>query len=83
MTEAVVAALITAGASVAVQFIITLRGKNEQQRAAAAQSAVLLHRLDTLEEKVEKQNALFERIYKTEADMMVLKNRIEKYEVRC
>lgn len=83
MNEAIAAALIAAGASLAVQLIISFREKNERQRIAAAQSAVLLHRLDSLEEKVEKQNALFERLYKTEADMTVLKNRLESFEIRC
>jgi hypothetical protein len=73
MQEAVLAALITGAATVIVQFLISRRGRAEQEILLRRQVDLLIGRLDTLEEKVEKHNNLVERIYKAEADMASVK----------
>jgi len=73
MQEAVLAALITGAATVIVQLLISHRAREEQEDVLRRQVDILIGRLDTLEEKVEKHNNLVERIYRTEAEMASVK----------
>ncbi len=76
MQEAVLAALITGAATVIVQLLISHRARAEQEEALRRQVDILIGRLDILEEKVEKHNNLVERIYRTEAEMSSVKERL-------
>ncbi|HPD88359.1 MAG TPA: hypothetical protein PLU75_02625 [Oscillospiraceae bacterium] len=76
MQEAVLAALITGAATVIVQLLISHRERTEQEILLRRQVDLLIGRLDILEGKVEKHNNLVERIYKTEADMTSVKERL-------
>lgn len=76
MQEAVLSALITAAATVIVQLLISHRARAEQEEALRRQVDILIGRLDILEEKVEKHNNLVERIYRTEAEMSSVKERL-------
>lgn len=78
MSEAILAAVITAAATVAAQLFISRR-----ERSLIEQNSRIVLRLERLEAAVEKQSGLFERIYKTEADMAVLKSRIDSGNIRC
>lgn len=82
MTEAIIVALITAGAAVGAQLIISRREREARERTLFEQNSLVLQRLDALEAKVEKHNCLVERIYKTEADVSVLRQRLENPSVR-
>ncbi len=83
MSEAVVAALITALATVAAQLLISRRERETRERSLIEQNSQIVLRLERLEEAVEKQSGLFERMYKTEADMAVLKSRFENGGMKC
>lgn len=76
MQEAVLAAFITGAATVIVQLLISHRARAEQEEALRRQVDILIGRLDILEEKVEKHNNLVERIYRTEAEMSSVKERL-------
>ena len=79
MIEAILAAVITAAATVAAQLFISRRERESRERSLIEQNS----RMERLEAAVEKQSGLFERIYKTEADMAVLKSRIDSGNIRC
>ncbi len=83
MSEAVVAALITAIATVIVQLLINRRERESRERSIIEQNSQIVLRLESLEAAVEKQSGLFERIYKTEADMAVLKSKMENSTAIC
>jgi|GEM_PF-1140401 len=77
MSEAVIAALITAAATVAAQLLISARAFSRREAEDAAKSALILRRLDELEEKVSKHNNLVERIYITEAAAASLQKQLD------
>lgn len=77
MSEAIAAALITALATVAAQLLISRRERETRERSLIEQNSRIVARLESLEAAVEKQSGLFERMYKAETDMAVLKSRIE------
>ena len=83
MSEAILAAIITAAATVAAQLFISRRERESRERSLIEQNSRIVLRLERLEAAVEKQSGLFERIYKTEADMAVLKSRIDIGNIRC
>lgn len=66
MTEAIMAAAITAGASIICQMMIGRRTREQAAKAQEENSKLVLYRLEELEKKVLKHNNLVERMYKLE-----------------
>lgn len=62
MTETIIAALISAGAAILV-CVLT------QWAAAKKTEALVVYRLEQLEQKVDKHNNLVEKTYKLEGEM--------------
>jgi len=83
MSEAIVAAIITALATVGAQFLIGRREREARERSLIEQNSRIILRLENLEAAIEKQSGLFERICKTETDMAVLKSKMENNSMRC
>lgn len=77
MSEAVLAALITAAATIAAQLLISRRERESRERSLIEQNSRIVLRLESLEAAVEKQSGLFERMCRAETDMAVLKARME------
>lgn len=69
LTEAIIVAVVTAGASIVCQLLISNKT-----------AAVKRYRLDELEKKVMKHNNLVETIYRLEEQMKVANHRIADLE---
>ena len=69
LTEAMIVAVVTAGASIVCQLLISNKT-----------AAVMRYRLDELEKKVMKHNNLVETIYRLEEQMKVANHRIADLE---
>lgn len=69
LTEAIIVAVVTAGASIVCQLLISNKT-----------AAVMRYRLDELEKKVMKHNNLVETIYRLEEQMKVANHRIADLE---
>lgn len=69
MTEAIIVACITAGASVLCQMLIGKRTREQAARANAETSKLMIYRLEELEKKVMKHNNLVERMAVVERDL--------------
>lgn len=80
MTEAIIVALITAGASVCCQLLIGRRERERSRRENAENSKLVLYRIDELEEKVQKHNNFIERIYKVEERAKSNTHRLDEME---
>ena len=83
MSEAIAVALITAGATIAAQLIISKREWEQREKSLIEQNTAVNIRLERLETAIEKQSDLVERIYKTEAEMNLLKHSLEAGNIRC
>lgn len=69
MTEAIIVALITAGASVICQCIISAKSKS-----------LTIYRIDQLETKVDKHNNMVERLYVVEQRSKSNQHRLDELE---
>jgi len=78
MSEAVLVALITAGATVGVQLMIFFRSRNDTQRQMDQTVALIEQRLNQLEEKQDKHNGLIERMTKVEVGLKSAHKRIDE-----
>lgn len=77
MTSAVVVALITAGASVICQIIISANSRKSAQQAQYDSQKLLEYKIDKLSERVDKHNNLIERTYRLEEDGKILEEKIK------
>ena len=78
MTEAVLVALITAGATVGAQLVISSRSRGETQRQMDKTVAMIDQRLDQIEKKQDKHNGLVERMVKVESSLKSAHHRIDE-----
>ena len=80
MSEAIIVALITAGASVICQIIISVKNAQRTEAQQAADRKLLEYKIDKLCEKQEKYNNLQERVALSERDIRVANHRIDDLE---
>ena len=78
MTEAIIVACITAGATIAVQLIISARTRNDNRKQMDKTLALVEHRIKSLESKQDKHNGLIERMIKAEASIKSAHHRIDE-----
>lgn len=77
MTEAVIVALITAGATIVSQLIIANRNRKATSDEFTAQFRLLEYKVKELGEKQDKYNHLQERVYKLEEQTAVQTEQIK------
>lgn len=77
MTEAIVVALITAGASVICQLIITAKNKREQATSQAVRDKEIEDRLKHIESRLETHNAYAEKLGDIVVAITAIKKDIE------
>lgn len=80
MSEAIIVALIAAGASVLCQVLISRANAARFQQAQQDSQKFLEYKIDRLAEKQEKYNNLQERVALIEKDIRVANHRIEDLE---
>lgn len=80
MTEAVIVALITAGASVICQLIISAKQGERNRIQNESSQKIIEYKIDKLTEKQEKYNNLQERIALAEASTKSAHHRLDSLE---
>lgn len=80
MSEAIIVALITAGASVVCQVIISVKNAQRTEAQQISDRKLLEYKIDKLCEKQEKYNNLQERVALSERDIRVANHRIDDLE---
>lgn len=80
MTEAVIVALITAGASVICQLIISAKQGERNRIQNESSQKIIEYKIDKLTEKQEKYNNLQERIALVEASTKSAHHRLDSLE---
>ena len=80
MSEAIIVALITAGASVICQVIISVKNAQRTEAQQISDRKLLEYKIDKLCEKQEKYNNLQERVALSERDIRVANHRIDDLE---
>lgn len=80
MSEAIIVALITAGASVVCQVIISVKNAQRTEAQQVSDRKLLEYKIDKLCEKQEKYNNLQERVALSERDIRVANHRIDDLE---
>lgn len=80
MSEAIIVALITAGASVVCQVIISVKNAQRTEAQQISDRKLLEYKIDKLCEKQEKYNNLQERVALSERDIRVANHRIDGLE---
>lgn len=77
MSDPVIVGMITAGAAIICQVIISLSGRSAAQREREESNRLIVYRLEQLESKVDKHNNVIERVYNLEKDADVIKEQIK------
>ena len=77
MTSAIIVALITAGASVICQIIISASNRKSTQQAQQDSRKLLEYKIDKLSERVDKHNNLIERTFKLEEKAQLIDEKIK------
>jgi TolA-binding protein len=77
MSDPVIVGMITAGAAIICQVIISMSGRSAAQKERAESQRLITYRLDQLESKVDKHNNVIERVYNLEKDADVIKEQIK------
>lgn len=77
MSDPVIVGMITAGAAIICQVIISLSGRSAAQREREESNRLIVYRLEQLETKVDKHNNVIERVYNLEKDADVIKEQIK------
>jgi uncharacterized protein YlxW (UPF0749 family) len=80
MSEAIIVALITAGASVVCQVIISFKNAQRAEAQQTSDRKLIEYKIDKLIEKQEKYNNLQERVALSERDIRVANHRIDDLE---
>lgn len=80
MSEAIIVAIITAGASVVCQVIISVKNAQRTEAQQISDRKLLEYKIDKLCEKQEKYNNLQERVALSERDIRVANHRIDDLE---
>lgn len=76
MSDPVIVGMITAGAAIICQVIISMSGRSAAQKERAESQRLITYRLDQLEHKMTVHNNMIQRTYKLEQDTEVIKERI-------
>ena len=77
MTSAIIVALITAGASVLCQLIISANSRKSVQITQHENQRLLEYKIDKLSERVDKHNNLIERTYRLEEKAELIDEKIK------
>ena len=77
MSDPVIVGMITAGAAIICQVIISMSGRSAAQREREESNRLIVYRLEQLESKVDKHNNVIERVYNLEKDADVIKEQIK------
>lgn len=78
MTEAIIVACITAGATVLCQLMINRRARDTAEAKNKENNQLILYRIDELEQKVMKHNNLVERMTVVERDLKSAHRRLDE-----
>ena len=82
MTDAIIVALITAGASIIATFLTVQAGNNKTRQMIEINQAVQEQKLTDLTREVRAHNQFAERIPKAEARIDALEQRVDRLEER-
>lgn len=77
MTEAIIVAIITAGASVICQLLITSKGKKERIEEEAKKEQALTDRLKSIEEKLDEHNGYAKKLGEISTSIVALQKDVE------
>lgn len=78
MSEAIIAAVISSAATLAVALITTANSYRKVQQKLESTNELLLYRIGELEKKMDKHNHVIERTAVVERDMKTAFNKIDE-----